>query len=201
MALPNHDGTPGDDADRFADAPSAIGEVRSTTSNVVNGRPRHPDQGALGHTVLQAMRGFGVGLGTGAILAFVVLAIMEEGFGVRAEASLMLWGTGLGGVVGLLPALRIFWPPREQTFVGEDGLARVRGGKTELVCFRDVARTHEVGGSMDGADFFGLVFLSAEGKRLFHIGGSMPKGRAPTHSPSHFADAAKRAFEAHCAST
>lgn len=194
VGIPNHDGsvrTP--DQTRFADAPDGIGELRSTTSNVFGGRPRHPSAGAMAHLYLQAGRGVAFGLAVGALAGFGGLAAMEA-MELERFPELMFVGAAIGVAVALALALRNLRAAREQTFVGSEGIARVRDGRTEVLRFEDVARVEQTGGRYDATTFFGVVFHGADGARRFVIGGSLPDGRAPTHSPRHFADAAQAAY-------
>ena len=193
MSIPNHDGsdrTP--DQERFAEPPRGIGALRSTTSNVFDGRCRHPSAGAMTHVYLQAGRAVGLGLAGGALAGFGALIAMEA-MELEPIPELMFVGPVIGALVGLAIAWRVVRPAREQTFVGADGIARVRDGRTEVVRFQDVTRVELTGGRYDATTFFGVVFHGADGRR-FVIGGAVPDGRAPVHSPRHFADAAQAAY-------
>ncbi len=201
----HHDGTPLTEP-LEAQPPPEIGRPLSAGTNVIDGRVQSLAAGALKHKVpLAIMYGSGLGTSLGFLLGLPAEALLTE---VLRPGVALLTPMCLGMVLGPLVALGLGRSPRTTTFVGDLGLARVTGGRVQVLRFIDVDRVE--GGAVIQRVEAGLGVAATAGARL-DVSWRDPRGRRlfcitglfderypmPRANSLHFARAALAAWSAH----
>lgn len=205
----NHDGTPPRAIDDFfASAPPEIGEVLSASASATqDGLLKHERRVRLDHRIVFSAL-FGVFFGAFVGLFGWLGAMTVLGYDYDAHPAPMLlrspWPSMVPGFllvfVCTYQALR-WLRPAVVTFVGADGLARVKRRPTsvrvELIKFVDVDHLTSLGKQLRGDHRLeqpGLFSLGWVGKSKFVIHGTWERGKTPEDHPVHFARAALKAW-------